>query len=319
MAIAPQPIRIGIVAYRGAQAAAVYGLTDLFEAAGRLHTTCPGEPPHLTVQTLRPEEGLPRPDVPFTALVLPPSLGDGEPHGPLGPLVPWLIERHREGTQLCSVCVGAFVLAETGLLAGRPVTTHWALRERFVARFPSVALDTDELVIDDGDIMTAGGVMAWVDLGLRLVARWLGPAVMLDTARYFLVDPGGREQRFYSCFQPALTHGDEAILAAQHWLQAKSSHKITVGMMAKKAGLGERTFLRRFQAATGLRPTEYLQHLRVGKARELLERSSASIDEVARSVGYEDPGGFRKVFHRLMGLSPGEYRRRFAPSARRQR
>ena len=204
------------------------------------------------------------------------------------------------------------MLAETGILDGRTVTTHWALGATFAARFPRVRLDLDRLLVDDGDLLTAGGVMAWVDLGLRIVDRYLGPTTVLAVARHFLVDPGGREQRFYSAFAPVLTHGDGAILAAQRWLQNTCAEHVDVPRMAAVARLGERTFLRRFLRATGLRPTEYLQHLRVGKARELLERSDRSVDEVAASVGYEDTGAFRKVFARVLGLSPSEYRRRFA-------
>lgn len=307
---------IGIVAYPGAQAAAVHGLTDLLETASRLHAAGGSAGPRVEVRTVDPEAGLRRPTEPFAALVLPPSLGGGEPSGRFERLAAWLVERHDEGTLLCSVCVGAFVLARTGLLAGRPATTHWALAERFAARFPDVELDTNALVIDDGDLMTAGGLMAWVDLGLRLVGRYLGPASVLATARYFLVDPGGREQRFYSSFAPPLTHGDAAILRAQHWLWAKHAGKVTLPMMAARAGLHERTFLRRFQAATGHTPTAYLQQLRVGKARELLELSSRSVDEIAWKVGYQDTSAFRKVFVRVMGLSPGEYRRRFTTARR---
>ncbi len=154
--------------------------------------------------------------------------------------------------------------------------------------------------------------MAWVDLGLRLIERFLGPTTMLATARFFLVDPGGREQRFYSPFAPVLTHGDTAVLKAQRWVQTRSGERTTLGGMARKSGLGERTFLRRFQKATGFTPIAYVQHLRVGKARELLEASDRSIDEIACQVGYEDTGAFRKVFQRVMGLTPGEYRRRFS-------
>lgn len=289
----------------------MYGLTDLFETANQLHAARGARSVRLETQQWRADDGPPRPSAPLTALILPPSLGDGVPSDRVGPLAAWIADRHREGTLLCSVCVGAFLLAETGLLAGRPATTHWALKERFAERFPDVKLDTDKLIIDDGDIITAGGIMAWVDLGLRLVNRFVGPTVMLATARYFLVDPGGREQRFYSTFTPPLIHGDAAIRKAQHWLQVKSSEKVSLPMMAARAGLGERTFLRRFHAATGLKPTEYLQHLRVGKAREMLELSALTVDEIAGQVGYEDSGAFRKIFLRVMGLSPSEYRRRF--------
>lgn len=136
----------------------------------------------------------------------------------------------------------------------------------------------------------------------------------MDPARYFLVDPGGREQRFYMAFSPQLTHGDPAILKVQHWLQTHSGDKVTLPMMAAKAGLGDRTFLRRFQRAAQLNPGLYLQHLRMGKARDLLEQSVLAVDEIAWRVGYEDPSAFRKTFHKILGLSPGEYRRRFAVS-----
>lgn len=304
--------RIGILVYPGAQLSAVLGLTDLLETANRLRLEQGARSPGLEVVQWRSAEGLECPEVPLTALILPPSLGDGVPAGQVASLAHWIADRHGEGTLVCSVCVGAFLLAETGLLAGRAATTHWALAGRFAERFPEVQLDADKIIIDEGDIITAGGLMAWVDLGLKLVGRLIGPAVMLSTARFFLVDPGGREQRFYSTFVPHLTHGDAAILKVQHWLQAKSGDRITLPMMAAMAGLGERTFLRRFHKATGLKPTQYLQHLRVGKARDLLELSALTVDEIAWRVGYEDPSAFRKMFQRVLGLSPGEYRRRFA-------
>jgi transcriptional regulator GlxA family with amidase domain len=166
-------------------------------------------------------------------------------------------------------------------------------------------------VIEDGEFITAGGLMAWTDLGMRLVDRIFGPTIMLETGRFLLIDPAGREQRHYSSFAPRLNHGDEAILKIQHWLQAKEARSITASAMAKQARMEERTFLRRFKAATGLTPTEYAQHLRIGKARELLEFTKRPVDQIAWSVGYEDAGAFRKLFHRIIGLSPSDYRQRF--------
>lgn len=309
---APLPVNlIGILRYPGAQEAAILGLVDLLETANRLRPETT-EIQALEVQTLDGEVLLSAKTRGLKALILPPSLGQGTPQKYPGPLVAWLVDRHAEGTLLCSVCAGAFLLAETGLLAGRPATTHWALKEAFLARHPQVLLDTDRLLVDDGDILTAGGLMAWVDLGLKLVHRFLGTATLLATARHFLVDPGGREQRFYTSFAPTLDHGDAAVLRVQHWLQKGAGARVTLPEMAARARLGERTFLRRFQKATGLRPTEYLQLLRVGKARELLEQSDLAVEEIAWRVGYEDTGAFRKVFQRVMGLTPGEYRRRFS-------
>jgi len=136
-----------------------------------------------------------------------------------------------------------------------------------------------KLIIDDGDIITAGGVMAWVDLGLHLIYRWISPAIMMATARFFLVDAAGREQRIYAAFAPRLHHGDETVLQLQHWLQVHYATNPTVTALAARAKLGERTFLRRFRHATGLMPTEYLQHLRVEKAREALELSMQAISD----------------------------------------
>lgn len=311
----PDPAKlhtIGILAYAGAQPAAVHGLTDLLTTANRLQAEHSARRAKLEVQPWWDASPLLSPRSPLTAIVVPPSIEGAPPRGEASRLATWLLDRYGEGTLLCSVCAGGFVLAETGLLSGRSATTHWGLRDLFVERFPDVLLDTDRMIVDEGDIMTAGGLMAWIDLGLRLVDRFLGSTTMLTTARYFLVDPGGREQRFYKTFAPPMTHGDAAILKVQRWLQARSGEKSSVPMMARKAGLGERTFLRRFVDATALRPTEYVQHLRVHKARDLLELKSLTIEEVAGRVGYADPNAFRKIFVRVMGLSPGEYRRRFA-------
>ena len=316
------PVEIGIVIYPDCQLSAVHGLTDLFRIANRLYEQQTG-PACRRIRISHwkfDEAGLEPARVfdthslaygPLTALILPPSL-DAEPGGNASaPHLRWLVTQHGAGTILCSVCAGAFLLAEAGLLNGRSATTHWIHARSLAARFPAIRIDTGRLVIDDGDVITAGGVMAWVDLGLNLIERFLSPSVMLATARFFLVDAAGREQRFYCSFAPQLGHGDKPVLKIQHWLQQHIAASPSVAAMAARASLGKRTFLRRFHRATGMTPTRYLQYLRVGKARESLEFSMSTVNEIAWTVGYEDPGSFRKVFQRIMGLSPGHYRRRF--------
>jgi transcriptional regulator GlxA family with amidase domain len=321
MGAARDPIEIGLVVYPGVQEAAVLGITDLFLLANRLAEARALDALRLRVSHWQWQEASqiviptfdsePGPDNRPAMVILPPTLGDPIPREAAAPYAEWLKARHAAGATLGSVCAGAFVLAETGLLSGRAATTHWAYRDALARRYPDILLDADKLVIDDGDIITAGGYMAWTDLGLKLVDRVLGPAVMMDTARFMLVDPPGREQRFYSPFAPRLNHGDEAILKVQHWLRARGARDVTLATMAEHAALEERTFLRRFRNATGLKPTEYCQHLRVGKAREMLEATTRSIDQIAWDVGYDDAGSFRKVFARITGLAPGDYRRRF--------
>lgn len=321
-AVQRSPVEIGILIYPDCQLSAVHGLTDLFCVANRLCEQQAGPSRRrIRITHWKLEEGGLEPvrvfdshslaPEPLTALILPPSL-DAEPGGnAIGRHLRWLVTQHSGGTILCSVCAGAFLLAEAGLLNGRTATTHWIHARSLGARFPAIRIDSGRLIIDDGDIITAGGVMAWVDLGLNLIERFLSPTVMLATARFFLVDAAGREQRFYSSFAPRLGHGDKRVLKIQHWLQQHVAESSSVIAMATRVGLGKRTFLRRFHKATGLTPTQYLQQLRVGKAREALEFTVSTINEIAWMVGYEDPGSFRKVFQRIMGLSPGQYRRRF--------
>jgi transcriptional regulator GlxA family with amidase domain len=316
-------IEVGLVLYPGTQLAAVLGMTDFLTLADGIageptnrHPAAPlrvshwqiqdgGDVPVRVFDTAPGAEGTP--DV----LILPPRLGPPIEADEAAPLVDWLRERHGAGTALGSICTGAFLLGETGLLSGRCITTHWTFEEAFQTRFPEAKLDAARLLIDDGDIITAGGAMAWTDLVLRLIDRHLGPLVMMETARRLLVDPPGREQSYYSTFTPRLNHGDGAILKVQRWLQATEARDIDLATLAMQAGLEERTLLRRFQKATGLTTTEYCQRLRVGRARELLQSSPLAADQVAWEVGYADAGAFRKVFTRIVGLTPAEYRKRF--------
>ena len=228
------------------------------------------------------------------------------------PLSDWLRRQHANGVVLAAVCGGVFHLARTGLLDGRKATTHWALSHQFAAQFPNVQTDTAHMVIDYGDVVTAGGVLAWADLGLRLTERLFGPTIMLETARYMLVDPPRREQRFYSDFNPMTHHGDEVILNLQQWLAAQPNSSVTVAELAQHARLESRTFLRRFVRATGMKPSEYQQRLRISRARELLEFSRTGIEVIASRVGYEDARAFRRVFQKIVGLTPSDYRRRFS-------
>ncbi|MFA9462381.1 GlxA family transcriptional regulator [Thiohalorhabdus sp. Cl-TMA] len=313
-------LEIGLVLYPGAQEAAVLGITDLFKVADDIAIAQQADTPRLRITRWQPGRGTAPARVVDVAsgvnsapavLILPPSLTTPAPETIDRHLVDWLEAQHGAGVILSSVCAGAFPLAETGVLKGRAATTHWRYTETFRKRYPEVNLDTDRLIIDEGDLFTAGGAMSWTDLGLRLVDRYLGPRIMVETARMLLIDPAGREQRYYSTFSPVLTHGDAAILKVQHWLHATAAKETSLAVLSEKAGLEERTLLRRFQAATGMTTTEYGQHLRVSKARELLELGRYPVDRIAWEVGYADAGAFRKVFTRIVGLTPGEYRKRF--------
>jgi transcriptional regulator GlxA family with amidase domain len=319
---------IAVLIYPGAQLGAVHGLTDLFSIANMTARRRIGDgAPRLRYSHWRASDDGDRVDRVLDSdpdlggqpdfVILPPAVVAPITAEDAAPLAAWLRRKHDGGATLASVCAGAFLLGETGLLENRAATTHWFYANDFAERFPGARLDIDKLVIDDGDLITAGGIMAWTDLGLKLIDRLLGPTAMLETARFLLVDPPGREQRYYSVFSPRLRHGDEAVLRVQHWLQATGARDATLAAMAEKAGLEPRTFLRRFHKATGLKPTEYCQHLRIGKAREALETTTRTIEQIAWEVGYADPGAFRKVFVKVTGLGPKEYRQRFGMGSAR--
>lgn len=313
---------VGILIYPEAQISAVLAMTDLFAVSNRFAAPrAAPESKRITVSHWRVtgDQGSPvlvynsgsstrsGPDV----LILPPSLDAPISAEMAAPYVGWLRDRHSSGCIIASVCAGAFLLGETGLLDGRSATTHWILEDPFRSRFPKVMVDVDRLLIDGGQILTAGGVMSWTDLCLRLVERLRGAEVMTQTAKFLLVDPPGREQRYYSLFSPRTKHGDAAVLEVQRWLQETEASDISLESLAAKAGLEKRTFLRRFRKATGMTTSEYGQRLRVSKACELLQFTSLSVEQVAWQSGYGDPGAFRKIFARFVGLTPGEYRQRF--------
>lgn len=316
-----KPHEIGLLIYPGVQMSAVLGLTDLFHYANRLARERLGEPKDMIrLSHLNPCESMEASRVYDTApdttgspsfIIMAPCFERPGDEGFEPGLVNWLCEQHAAGTKLASVCGGAFLLAQTGLLNGRAVTTHYTLVSDLVRRFPGISVDADHLFINHGDVMSAGGLMAWTDLGLHIIERTLGPLAMAETARFMLIDPPRREQRFYSVFSPKLSHGDEAILKVQDRLVRDGPRGVTVTGMATWSGLEERTFMRRFIKATGLRPNDYFQHFRIGRAREMLSQDRLPVEKVAWAVGYDDPASFRKIFNKLTGLNPREYRKRF--------
>jgi len=315
-------IEIGLIVYEKAQMAAVLGLTDLLTVASKLAakrqdtTDLPLQVSHWEIKGAEQQSTCTFSSNPdsvgkLIAVIIPPTLEAPIAKQAAEPWLEWLKEQHSTGVILSSVCAGAFLLGETGLLSKRKATTHWGYVAQFENRFPDVELDVDRIIIEDGDIVTAGGAMAWTDLGLRMVDRFLGSQVMNETARMLLIDPSRREQCYYSAFSPILTHGDAAILKVQHWLQKTEAQDIDLSTLANCAQLEERTFLRRFHKATGMTSTEYCQRLRIGSAKDFLQFSSSPVEQIAWKVGYSDVSAFRKIFKRIVGLSPSEYRRRF--------
>jgi transcriptional regulator GlxA family with amidase domain len=308
------------------QVACILGLTDLFGVASTiaLDQRRSGQSP-LRVTHWKPipcgaaklscvYDSAPRGSPKPRTLIIPPTMVNlPDPDVPAG-VVSWVRNRHAAGTTLVSLCSGAFILAETGLVDGLSVATHQICAAAMAKRFPQIVVDTSRRIIDHGDIITAGGFLAWVDLGLFLVDRIFGPAMWAETARFVLSGPAAGEARYFTGFAPPQTHGDRAVLRAQEWVHMRDGRGVSLAAMATAAGQERRTLLRRFASATGMSPIEYCRAVRIARARELLEGGDTSQKQIAQSLGYKDVASFARVFRKAVGSAPGAYRKRFGRS-----
>ena len=240
---------------------------------------------------------------------------DSPPRGRYPRETDWLRRMHAGGSLIASVCSGSLMLAEAGLLDGRQASCHWAYGDLFRNHYPAVELTEDlilNLTSESQGLITAGGVTAWHDLALHVIARLCGPAQALQTAKVYLL--AGHEDGqlpFAAMTRPAQVR-DAVIGACQAWIGQHYAGPNPVAAMAQRSGLQARTFARRFKAATGYLPIDYVHAIRIEEARRILETGATVIDEVGYQVGYEDPTFFRRLFKRQTGLSPAAYRRKMA-------
>jgi len=313
-------IQVGLLAFEDGMRAALYGLSEFFETATvlcsqlelgvkfecRALLVSGRDLPGMGNVALSSWHGK------LDTLVIPPRRQRPGSQTTPARVVAWLQEQHQSGTVMCSACVGSFVLADCGLLDGRRATTHWLAADAFREAYPKVELIEESILLDEGDIITAGGVTAWLDLALRLVARFAGPTLAARLGKYYLVDTGMREQRYYRSFIPCLNHGDEEVLKAQHYIARHYTEELHHARLAQVSGLGLRSFQRRFLKVTGETPSAYLRKYRLQQACDQLEVSRKTVDQIGWDIGYEDASAFRRVFKQEIGLTPTAYRKRFA-------
>ena len=312
----------------------VSGLFEVLKSAGAMAAVAgarpaPYEPlePEIVGATAGPLEGASGlsfsahrsvDEVTSTDVVIVPSMamsaeGEWVP-GRYPRIVAWIRAMHAGGATICSACSGGMLMAETGLLDGQEATIHWVSEDHFRRSHPEVLLRIDEALVVSGEggrIVTSGAASAWHDLALYLVARYVGPASAQALARFHLIEWHHDGQAAFQVFHPPTEHGDAVVLTAQRWLADNHAVGSPVEEMIRRADLPASTFNRRFKAATGHTPIGYVQRVRVEHAKRLLETSGHSVEEVSWAVGYEDAASFRRLFKRLAGLPPGEYRRRF--------
>jgi transcriptional regulator GlxA family with amidase domain len=227
-------------------------------------------------------------------------------------LLPWIIRLSKKVRRLGSICSGAFLLAETGLLDGKRATTHWAYAKEFAARFPKVLLDPDPIWIRDGNIYTSAGVTSGMDLALALVEEDLGSKVALAVARQlvlFLRRPGSQSQ--FSRLLDAQAAARKPLQEILIWAMENLDKDLSVENLALHAAMSRRNFTRVFTAELGKSPAHYIEQLRIEAARRFLEDSQKSVDEIASASGFSSAELMRRAFLRSIGITPSEYRERF--------
>lgn len=227
-------------------------------------------------------------------------------------MLPWLRKWHRAGAYIGAVCSGAGYLAEAGLLDGRQATTHWAVAEAYAARFPAVRWRPDMFITEDERVLCSGGVYASIDLSLYLVEKFCGHEIALQCAKALLVDMPRTHQSGYAVLPLSRPHSDAPIREVEDQMHRHFAKDLPIELLAERASMSPRTFIRRFKAATGRLPGRYMQMLRINIAKEMLEADLRSVQAVSAAVGYEDVAFFRKLFRRFTGITPAEYRARFA-------
>lgn len=226
----------------------------------------------------------------------------------------WLAQTARRAHRVASVCTGAFLLAEAGLLAGKRAVTHWASCDLLQRRYPDIRVERDPIFIRDGKLWTSAGVTAGIDLALALIEEDLGRALALRTARQlvvFLKRPGGQSQ-FSAQLEAQVADGNENFAALHDWIAQHLGADLRVERLAERVGMSPRNFARRYAARLGTTPAKTVERLRVEAARRALEERRASIAAVARDCGFGDEERMRRSFLRRLGVAPSHYRQRFS-------
>lgn len=226
--------------------------------------------------------------------------------------IPWIEKQYKAGAEVASLCMGAFILASTGLLKGKKCATHWMAENAFRQMFPDVELVTERIITDENGIYSSGGAFSYLNLILYLIEKYAGRDMAILAAKVFAIEVERKDQLSFVVFQGQKGHNDEPVRKAQEYIESNFREKITVDELAEKAALSRRNFERRFKKATANTVAEYIQRVKIEAAKVNLESSSDNVNEVMYNIGYTDPKAFRGTFKRITGLSPVEYRNKYS-------
>lgn len=252
-------------------------------------------------------------DVKKTDLIIIPAI-DGEIKTAIEnnkEFIPWIIKQYKSGAEVASLCLGAFLLASTGLVNGRKCATHWMAANEFRKMFPEVDLVTEKIITDEQGIYSSGGAFSYLNLILYLIEKYAGRDIAVLSAKVFAIEIDRDSQSPFIIFQGQKEHEDEPIKKAQVFIEKNFQDKITVDQLASMFALGRRNLERRFKKATSNTVVEYIQRVKIEAAKMNLEKLCENVNEVMYNVGYTDPKAFRTTFKRITGLSPIEYRNKY--------
>jgi transcriptional regulator GlxA family with amidase domain len=228
--------------------------------------------------------------------------------------LPWITKQYKTGAEVVSLCIGAFILASTGLLKGRSCTTHWLMADEFRKMFPDVNLMPYKIITDEGGIYTSGGAYSSLNLLLYLVEKFAGRDAAITSSKIFEIDIERNSQSLFIIFHGQKDHEDNVIKKAQDFIEHNYPDKITVDGLASMLALSRRHLERRFKKATSNTVVEYMQRVRIEAAKMSLETIRENVNEVMYNVGYTDTKAFRMIFKKITGLSPVEYRNKYSKS-----
>jgi len=241
------------------------------------------------------------------------------PHGDLREAVelnkaflPWITQQHENGAEVASLCLGAFLLAATGLVNGKKCATHWLAAHQFAEMYPEVELVAEQVITDEQGLYSSGGAYSYLNLVLYLIEKHVSRKVAVGCAKVFQIDIGRRSQSPFVIFQGQKEHEDEPIKKAQEFIESNFQQRITIEELAAMAFLSRRNFERRFKKATFNTAMEYIQRVKIEAAKMSLETSRENVNEVMYSVGYSDTKSFRTLFKKITGVSPVAYREKYS-------
>jgi transcriptional regulator GlxA family with amidase domain len=226
-------------------------------------------------------------------------------------MIKWIKKQHERGADIASMCLGAFLVASTGLLNGKKATTHWMGSDYFRQLFPKVKLEDDKVIIDEGRIYSSGAAFSFTSLIIYLIEKFCGRDMSLASAKVFMIQVHDSSQHSFSIFNLQRNHEDYNIGRVQDYIEKNYDQLPTIAGLAGKFNMSARTFIRKFTSITGNTPIEYIQRVRVEAAKRLLEKGKLTVEQVCMEAGYSDFGFFRNIFKRLTGLKPQEYKRKY--------